>query len=398
MPGTLLALLQFFFALTWVVYVIFLPRLAEQAGLERRYVPMILLLDQVIFLACDWVAGVYADRSARLFGRVGNWMAIVALVSCTAFMVLPWVAPGSAKAFLVVIVIWSVTSSALRAPSLAVASRHTGSAAQGWVPCAFLLGLGAASAIAPYLAVELRQFDPRIPFAISSVALAAFVLALARVERTTEPRPVEAPSDLAPVRRPPLALFVVVILLFAFGFQVHFTVNSAQGYLRFATTDDLPKLMPVFWIGFNIALVPAMLLTRRFGGAATMVTAGVIGVLALIGCARAPSLVPLVIAQSFAGAAWSIALMSAFSAALEAGRPGREGFLTGVLFSTLAAASIARLGIFIAGLQAHAVIGPRLENLPFIAWALAAFLMAMVAYPERARVAGPGPPSPPATR
>ena len=397
MPGTLLALLQFSFALTWVVYVIYLPGLVEQAGLERRYVPMILLLDQVLFLACDWAAGVYADRVARKFGRIGGRMAIIALVSCFAFMALPWVAPGSAKAFLVVIVIWSVTSSVLRAPSLAIASRHTSSASQGWVPCAFLFGLGAASAIAPYLAVELRQFDPRVPFAIASIALAAFVVALARVERTHAPVASEASSPVQ-ARRVSMALFAFVVLLFAFGFQVHFTINSAQGYLRFATTDDLPKLMPVFWIGFNVALVPAMLLANRFGGAATMVTAGVIGVLALIGCARAPSLVPLIVAQSFAGVAWSIALMSAFTAALEAGRPGREGLLTGVLFSTLAAASIARLAIFIAGLQSHAVIGPRLENVPFIAWALAAFLMALVAYPERARAAGPAPPSHPGAR
>ena len=396
MPGTLLALLQFFFALTWVVYVIYLPGLAEQAGLERRHVPMILLLDQAIFLACDWAAGVYADRAARVFGRVGERMAVVALVSCTAFMLLPWIAPASTRAFLLVIVIWSVTSSALRAPALAVVSRHTSTANQGWVPCAFLFGLGVASAIAPYLAVGLRQFDPRVPFTVSSVALAAFVLALARVERTHPP--VASDAAPGPGRRVPIALFGVVILLFAFGYQVHFTVNSAQGYLRFATTDDLPKLMPVFWIGFNLALVPALLLTKRFGGAASMVTAGVIGVLALIACAKAPSLTPLVIAQAFAGVAWSIALMSAFTAALEAGRPGREGLLTGVLFSTLAAASIARLGIFIAGLQAHAAIGPRLENVPFIAWALAAFLMALVAYPERARAEGPAPPSPPAAR
>jgi len=65
MPTALLALLQFFLALTWIVYVIYLPALAAQAGIDKRYVPMILLMDQVIFIACDWAAGVYADRAAN---------------------------------------------------------------------------------------------------------------------------------------------------------------------------------------------------------------------------------------------------------------------------------------------------------------------------------------------
>src|SRR5258706_6625022 len=154
MPSTVLAFLQLFFALTWVVYVIYLPALAEQVGLERRHVGMILMMDQVIFLACDWAAGVYADRIARTFGRIGRTMAIATLVSCAAFIVLPWVAPlASAPLFLFLTILWSVSSSALRAPTFAIVSRHASAANQPWVSCAYLFGLGVASAGAPYLSI-----------------------------------------------------------------------------------------------------------------------------------------------------------------------------------------------------------------------------------------------------
>ena len=185
MPSTLLALLQFFFALTWVVYVIYLPALAADVGIDRRYVPMILMMDQVIFLACDWAAGMYADRVARTFGRIGGTMAIATLVSCGAFILLPLIAPWASKSlFLFLTILWSVTSSALRAPPFAIVSRHANAASQPWVACSYLLGLGLASAIAPYIAIDLRQLDPRIPFALSSVGLALFALALARAELT----------------------------------------------------------------------------------------------------------------------------------------------------------------------------------------------------------------------
>ena len=57
-----LSALQLFFALTWVVYVIYLPALAAQAGIDKSHVPLILAMDQAIFVVCDWTAGVYADR------------------------------------------------------------------------------------------------------------------------------------------------------------------------------------------------------------------------------------------------------------------------------------------------------------------------------------------------
>ena len=66
-----LSALQLFFALTWVVYVIYLPALAAQAGIDKRFVPWILMMDQAIFIACDWAAGVYADRVGNAMKRIG---------------------------------------------------------------------------------------------------------------------------------------------------------------------------------------------------------------------------------------------------------------------------------------------------------------------------------------
>ena len=125
--GITLAAIQLFFTLTWTVYVIFLPQLAAQVGLAKGMVLVILMLDQLIFLLADTAMGVMADKSVRVFGRLGRWIVIVTLVSCLAFLLLPLLAakgPAVQGLFLACTVAWSLTSSALRAPPLVLLGKY----------------------------------------------------------------------------------------------------------------------------------------------------------------------------------------------------------------------------------------------------------------------------------
>jgi len=51
--GLSIAVVQFFFALTWTVYVIYLPQLAAQVGIPKSAVIWLLMLDQLVFLVAD---------------------------------------------------------------------------------------------------------------------------------------------------------------------------------------------------------------------------------------------------------------------------------------------------------------------------------------------------------
>lgn len=374
--GPLLSILQLVFALSWVIYVIYLPALAVQAGLPKTAVPWILLMDQAIFIVCDWLAGVYSDRVARGIARVGPRIAMVTLVSGAAFVLMPWIAPsGSTVLFIALTILWSATSSALRAPTFALIGRHAATPARPWMAGLYLLGLGIASAFAPYLGSQLRNTDPRIPFAVATAAVVIVTLLLAAAERTLPPRApagnVVAAGTASPTT---IALFVLAVVLFAIGFQLHFSVNNAPAYLKFAKPADLERLMPVFWIGFNLLVLPATLLTKRFGGVAIMAAGGVIGTLLTLAAPHAGSLDALVAIQFATGATWSAILMSAFTAALEAGHPDREGSTTGLLFSMLAVAAFARIAFVGAELPKSASIAPLLPSLPAVAWAAAAAL------------------------
>ncbi len=381
---------QLFLALGWTVYVIYLPGLAAQAGLAKEMVPWLLLADQAIFAAMDWALGTAADRMAGAMQRLGNAIALATLVSCGAFLALPLVAPAGSPALLIALtVVWSATSSALRAPPLVLLGRHVPGPSQPWAAGLFMLGLGLAGAVAPYLTVALRNADPRWPFALSAVALAVATMVMTRAIRAN-PRPAAPePGGTDPLHGHPVAMFLFAVALLGLGFQVHFALNSAPGYLRFARPEDLQYLMPVFWIGFNLLVLPASLLTKRYGGLAMMAIGAALGGLAAAVVATAGSLPVLVAAQFFAGAGWGCVMMSAVAAALAMGRTGREGFVAGALWSLLAVAAFTRIALVLAQVPQQTAWKPAAAWLPGAMWLTAGLLLVAAATASRRAASNP---------
>ena len=377
--GLWLALVQFFFTLTWTVYVIFLPQLAEAAGISRSQVIFILMLDQVIFALIDFSMGFAADRVARVFGRLAKMVVLLTLVSCLAFLLLPFAAPAGAAVFLALTVIWSVTSSALRAPPLMLLGKYAARPAVPWLASLSLFGIGVAGAVSPYLTVTLKNLDPRLPFALSSIALALSACGIVWAERrlAAEPAPPAPPAQLRLDGY--LLAFLVGAALLGLGFQVHFALNSAPQYLRFAKPADLQWLMPVFWVGFNLLMWPAAVWVQRSGGVMVMAAGSVVGALAAAVAALAGSMEVLVAAQFVAGGAWGAVLMSAVTACVALGHSGREGLMSGSLFSVLALATLARMALVAAQFNKDPQVVALLAWAPSAAWVLAAALFVMLA-------------------
>jgi MFS family permease len=373
--GVYLAFLQLVFTLGWTVYAIYLPKLAAEVGIAPATVIFILMLDQAIFTITDTAMGVMADRVAAVVGRVGVFVGVVTVLSCAAFVAMPFVAragPGAQAMFIGLLVIWAITSSALRAPPLSLLGKYGARPALPFLSALAMLGYGLAGAVSPYLGTALRGHDARLPFVISSVVLLVTALALSKAERVFAQRPaaVKRATTQRPIGRVPL-LFVAAMVILALGYQLHFSLNSASLFRRFAAPADLQWLMPVFWIGFNIAMFPASVVTRRSGGLIVMGVAGVLGAAAVFGAEMAPSLNVMIATQFIAGAAWGCMLMSAMSAALAVGDSGAEGKVVGLVFSALALATFARMAAVAGGLQTLPDYAPLLQWAPVACWAVA---------------------------
>src|SRR3954451_15779311 len=371
--GIYLAVLQLVFTLGWTVYAIYLPKLAPQVGIAPTAVVLILMLDQAIFTITDTAMGIAADRLSRVLGRLGIFVAWLAALSCAAFIALPFVAgagPAAQTIFLGLIVVWAITSSALRAPPLTLLGKHRARPAIPFLSALAMLGYGVAGAVSPYLGVVLRDHDPRLPFVISSLVLLVTALALSKVERDGRQRPEAEVTPAKPLGAVPLA-FIAAMVILALGYQLHFSINSAPFFLRFAKPPDLEWLLPVFWIGFNIAMFPASIVVKHRGGLFVMGFAGLLGALAVIGAEIAGNLHLLIAAQFLAGAAWGCMLMSAVSAALAIGETGAEGKVTGLVFPALALATFARMAAVAGGLQKLPEYVPLLHFAPVACWAVA---------------------------
>ena len=387
--GLYLGVIQFFFAATWIVYVLYLPQLAAQAGIGKGAVAWILMADQLVFVFADYASGVAADRVARAVGRVGLAVLAATLVSCAAFLALPLVAPGgSPVVFIALTMVWAVTSSALRAPPLALVGRHAAKPSQPILVGLSLLGLGVANALQPYLGLSLRGIDPRIPFALSSAALALVTLGLVAAERgraggaAARAVPVTAPAGAPAVRLEssgPAPVLIVAALLAALAFQVHVFIDSAPLYLRQAPKEQLSMLSPVFWIGFNLGMLPLSLATKRWPAARVMGVSALVAAVAAGLATAAPNLTTLIATQFVAGVAWAGVIIAAFAWALARGGVGHAGAFAGAISSVLALATLARMGSVAAGWPKAPGLSDMLAWWPVIGWlAASAVVVALV--------------------
>jgi hypothetical protein len=373
--GWYLAVLQLFFTLCWTVYALYLPQLAKSAGITAGAIILILMLDQAVFTICDFFTGIAADKVTRVLGRLGPLVAGVTVISCIAFFAMPLVAPAGAVAFIAVTTVWTITSSALRAPPLMLLGKYAAKPSLPYLSSLAMLGLGLAGAVSPYLVVTMRGFDPRWPFALASLVLVLVTFGIIAAERALKQDPARPAASAQ--ERPfgtfsgQAIIFALAMMVLAIGYQVHFALESAPLYLRFAPKADLQWLMPVFWIGFNVAMFPASVITKKYGGYAVMGAAGLIGALAILGAHAAQGLQMLVVAQLAAGAAWGAILMSAFTVAFTVGANGGEGRMSGLLFSALALATFARMAAVATGISADPVLHAVLQWVPTVCWSVA---------------------------
>lgn len=330
--------------LSWTLYVLFLPALAAQAGIPLRWVVWILVADQALFVLTDWACGVYADHLAKVTGRVGHAMVVAALVSAGLLAAMPEIAEaGHREALLLVIALWAVSSSFLRAPAFSLLGRIGGVSRKSGVVTWSLVGVSLAGAVGPLITSSLQRVDVRWSLGAASLALAAAGLLATRVERlqgAARPRSGDTPWK-------PVLLLSGLTFAVAFGMQMHTSFGAASS----AAPQAKLWALPAFWSGFAVGLIPAARATRSDQTLRWCAGALLAGALAVEGLHRAADLLTFGLVQGLAGAAWAVMLTGALATTLRHGGANGVGSPLGVLLSALSLAAMARL--VLVGLGAH---------------------------------------------
>jgi MFS family permease len=179
-------------------------------------------------------------------------------------------------------------------------------------------------------------------------------------------------------------MYMAGILLLASGFQIHFSLNTAAQFLKFAKPADLEWLMPIFWVGFGIAMMPGSSLCKRYGSLPVMAVSALLGAAGAYASASASSLDMLIAGQVVAGGAWGSMLMAAYCSASDIGRSGREGLALGMMFAMLALAALMRIGAMIAGVNKNPDYAALLTAIPVLLWVAGACVIGMLVLRHKA--------------
>ena len=273
--GVYFALVQLLFTLTWTIYVIFLPRLAAQVGIPKQWVVYILLADQLIFVDHGFHDGGRGRPRVAGAGQARLRVLGVTLVSCLVFLLLPFVAPqGAPWLFLLVTVLWAMSSSALRAPPFTLLGKYAPKPSMPWLSGLSLFGLGRrqrAFAVSRRSAARCRsapafrgiQHRARAGNGRHHLGRAhageADAVGCARACNRGHPAEALAAGDLV-LRRGAARRARLSNPLLAQQRAACTCVSRSRA--------DLEHLMPVFWIGFSLLMLPASLATKRYGGVA----------------------------------------------------------------------------------------------------------------------------------
>jgi MFS family permease len=372
--GRYLGLLQFLLVLGWTVYAAFVPELLARVGIGKDKAGWLLMADQLLFMVFDVGAGFLADRAFVSYARLGPWLVGISLLSCLAFLLLPEAAAlGQPLLLMGLIGLWAATSSALRAPAFALLARHLPPSASSRAATGLLLGMALAGIVSPYLGTALKGISPTLPFAVSSLSLFAVASGLIVAERR-----LAVSASFTFSARPALtpAFFYPVLLLAALAFQICFNLNAAPRYLLSTTAGQLPWLMPVFWIGFNIGPLVSGVMADK--APARLLQAG-----SLIACAGLfigivvlpPSLNGALLSQFLSGLGWGLCLAGAFGFVTQPGLPLKMATATGLLYAVLALATLIRIALGLAGYGQWLPQHASGFLLPFNLWLLTACLL-----------------------
>ena len=340
--GLALASVQFFFTLGWTVYATYLPELLKGAGIALTWLPWLLMADQLIFATMDIAFGMVADRVADGYRKLAHLLLWLTTVSAGAFLLLPLLASISSGLLLVVLIIWVVSASVVRAPTMVLLSKRAKASQKGRLVAGYAFGMALASALSPFLGLLLKGADPRLPFAISALTLLAAVFVLLRFSGS---QPAETESD-AP---PPLPFnaylpLLLVLGLATFAFQLHAFVNAGPLYLAHVAKESLPWLMPLLWLGFSAALLGVGRLVKRFGALSVAATGLLLTAIASYASVTVNTLEALIFFQVLAGAGWALAFSGLMERAAADGTRGAEGVFMGSFFAITALGSFARIG------------------------------------------------------
>jgi MFS family permease len=338
-----LAALYGAFTLSWVIYRIHLPALLQQLEFSPQFAPTLLLIETLLAIAIDPLAGWFSDRLQQQHNSRFKLIGTGVFLAATLFIVLAtmplWISAESGLRWLlpVGLVIWAIAMSLFRSPALALLKHCANPRALPFAASFLTLMSGFAAATNPLANTFILNANGIGISAVAALLLLGTAAFLSRNLPAIAPAAIENTAPLSLKYRAIGFIFgigLTTTLAFRLATEAYPKVIKAQ-----VIGTQPPLLMGLILLTLAIAALPMGILAVRIGNqkAILLGLAGMTACLVLI-----PAISNLVIAVAIAvllGISYSLISNGTLPLALNWTRAEDAGLAVGAFFAGVAAAT-----------------------------------------------------------
>lgn len=337
------------FTVSWMIYRAHLPGLLTQAGFVPTIAPTLLLIEALIAIALEPLAGLFSDRLHHFKGNRFSIILFGTVLSVLLFIAIPLLAQvsfsGMNALFLAVLIGWAIATTLFRSPALALLRSYAPTLRLPQAASVLTFAAGLAGSTVPLASGWVKSIGAVPAFILGAILLLLSVLWLQRQEQFSATfgngDPFESSRAIAPIEISSVNLGAI----FGLGLTTALSVRLAAELLPKVLKAQVPDVAPPTFVGIvfitmAIAAFPAgrfavhkgNSLTLLLGIVATAIGFGFMGLIYSAGMA--------VLLAIELGIALSFALNSTLPWTLGLIPPQLTGLGVGLFFGGGAAATV----------------------------------------------------------
>jgi len=361
LPLTALAAVYGAITLSWVVYRVHLAELVTQFGFEPTFAPQLLLVETLLAIALEPLAGKVADqihlRQSDRFPLILAGGVLTAILFVLVVLVAVQVQPEGAIRWLLpaLLIAWAIAIAILRSPALALLRHYAATVRLPQAASLLTLAAGLAGAATPLASPVIREMGYVPTFIVAALLLVGTVGILQSFNSPEAMATFETSENAVADNPAPLSLGLIfgigatVTLVFRLVIEIFPRVLKAQ-----LPDTNPPLIIGLIFLAIAAFAIPAGLIAVRVGNArAMLVGLGAIAALLVLVPLSASLPLAMILAVGL-GMAYSLVSNGAFPLVLSVLASQQAGLAIGLFFGGPAAA-VSAFSVFFGNPEALSV-------------------------------------------
>ena len=352
LPLCALAAVYGAFTVSWMIYRVHLPGVLTQFGFAASFAPTLLLIESLITIAVEPLAGAFSDRTNRQQGSRFPLITFGVVLAALLFSAIPalvvFARPEGGVAWLlpVLLIAWAIAMSLFRSPALALLRRCASNLRLPQAASLLTFAVGIAGAATPLASKFVLGLGATLTFMLGAV----FILFSAIWLRSTNPIALAASEPPEYFAASSSVSIANLTAIFGLGLSATLALRLAIETLPKVLKAQVSGILPPTFVGLlfialAIAAFPIGQFAVRQGNTKTMLIGSGLAAIffGILLFTHSPGMA-LIVAVGL-GIAFSFLINGTLPFALVLVPPDRAGLAIGIFFAGAATATSLFTGI-----------------------------------------------------